>query len=678
MATSQDNLKKLYLLTSQWLKTFKDNQAELGGVKNAKAQELSAIRTYTKTVIQKQAKDTAIQREQGPGATVDAADKAQEVGSTMVDKDYYKVNHAYLIPIVNPFNEKEKLINPQTGKPYVKGEPIAAEHVKLYSDKFGMGSITWCNQFAMDLTNDVLGDNSPFKDVNPWAFSASKLHSYMQENEGKDFEKIGTLEKAWEEINKGKIVYFTTSDHIATGVPTKPEDMRTSSDGKHKYGKIVQAGASVGEMYLSQAWSAKSFPKIKIHSVANTGNEEGTDNGPQDNNNTTPSNNTQPTTELTPQTDLYVVQSGESLEKLAAKFSVSEADLIAANQDKIKTWGSVQGFNAGEQIIIPKKGTAPDTTPSDEKSTYEVVKDAVVDGVETLYETGKDLYEGGKEALKDGLDFVSGLWGGNDDDKPEDKEEKVENTPVDNSPQTELYIVQSGESLPKLAAKFSVTEEDLKAANKDKLQRWGTVEGFNAGEQIVIPKKGTAPNTDNTTPQDNTTDVPVHNGGGTIPKWIPVAKNEINTTAKNEAGLKRIMQYTEEVNYYNWVDTGPVSRANNKIYDWCGIFVTWCLQQVGVATLGEKGAAAKKWKDYGTKIDKPVYGAIAVTPSNGHVAFVVDVDKNSGVVTLLGGNQGTSDQYTSLCNIQKFSGHYKDYHFCVPSSFDLTKAKYLI
>lgn len=49
------------------------------------------------------------------------------------------------------------------------------------------------------------------------------------------------------------------------------------------------------------------------------------------------------------------------------------------------------------------------------------------------------------------------------------------------------YVVQSGESLTAIANKFNVTVDALKAANESKLQTWGTVQGFNADEEIEIP-----------------------------------------------------------------------------------------------------------------------------------------------------------------------------------------------
>jgi len=56
------------------------------------------------------------------------------------------------------------------------------------------------------------------------------------------------------------------------------------------------------------------------------------------------------------------------------------------------------------------------------------------------------------------------------------------------------YKVKPGEMPRVIAAKFGVTEEDLRAANSDKLRTWkatspagGTVRGFDAGDMILIP-----------------------------------------------------------------------------------------------------------------------------------------------------------------------------------------------
>lgn len=54
--------------------------------------------------------------------------------------------------------------------------------------------------------------------------------------------------------------------------------------------------------------------------------------------------------------------------------------------------------------------------------------------------------------------------------------------------QQTTYVVLPGEGLGVLAQKHNTTIEALRQANADKLKRWGNVEGFNAGETIVIPQ----------------------------------------------------------------------------------------------------------------------------------------------------------------------------------------------
>ncbi len=55
-----------------------------------------------------------------------------------------------------------------------------------------------------------------------------------------------------------------------------------------------------------------------------------------------------------------------------------------------------------------------------------------------------------------------------------------------NAPTIESYTVKEGESLPALAEKFGISEEILMELNTNKLQTWGTVKGFNVGESILI------------------------------------------------------------------------------------------------------------------------------------------------------------------------------------------------
>lgn len=122
----------------------------------------------------------------------------------------------------------------------------------------------------------------------------------------------------------------------------------------------------------------------------------------------------------------HVVASGETLNQLARKFNTTVDELVAANASKLKTWGTVQGFNAGETITIPG-GQAETEQPA-----------------ATAAQPSATARE-------------------------------------------ESYVVQKGESLGILAAKFGVSEAALKSANADQLQTWGSVQGFFAGATIVVP-----------------------------------------------------------------------------------------------------------------------------------------------------------------------------------------------
>ena len=59
------------------------------------------------------------------------------------------------------------------------------------------------------------------------------------------------------------------------------------------------------------------------------------------------------------------------------------------------------------------------------------------------------------------------------------------NNRPNNPPRT--HIVKRGDNLANLASLYKTTEAALKAANPTKLKRWGDVEGFAAGDTIIIP-----------------------------------------------------------------------------------------------------------------------------------------------------------------------------------------------
>ena len=91
--------------------------------------------------------------------------------------------------------------------------------------------------------------------------SAGVLHDWLNKKRGSsgNFRAVSTLGDAWTQyINKGHLVWFHDSGHIATGVPTNELIER----GGFRVGEVIQAGSSVGKMYLNYAWSSSSFGNI--------------------------------------------------------------------------------------------------------------------------------------------------------------------------------------------------------------------------------------------------------------------------------------------------------------------------------------------------------------------------------------------------------------------------------
>ena len=78
---------------------------------------------------------------------------------------------------------------------------------------------------------------------------------------------------------------------------------------------------------------------------------------------------------------------------------------------------------------------------------------------------------------------------------------------------------------------------------------------------------------------------------------------------------------------------------------WCASFVHWCLKQNGIKGAG---AAGKSYLNWGVKLDKPKYGAIAIF-TTGHVGFYMATMK-TGNYLILHGNW--SDKVSKSDNIK--------------------------
>lgn len=183
-------------------------------------------------------------------------------------------------------------------------------------------------------------------------------------------------------------------------------------------------------------------------------------------------------------------------------------------------------------------------------------------------------------------------------------------------------------------------------------------------------------NNSNTADNNATEDQPTDDGqtsgkeGNYVkPSWIAKAegytgKAETATMVKDDPFVKMLF---EELGTYNeWAKSQTVKTAN-----WCAAFVSHCLKKSGQPSLTYyDGGRAKSYLKYGTKIDKPAYGAIVVfsRSGGGHVGFVVG-QTESDILTL-GGNQGNK-----VC-IKPYAKS-KVQGYVVPSSWTVPEENYL-
>ncbi len=194
------------------------------------------------------------------------------------------------------------------------------------------------------------------------------------------------------------------------------------------------------------------------------------------------------------------VPKGATLKKLAKKYNVSTGNLKSWNADKLKTWGDIIGFNAGEIIIVQKGSdtkTSSTPTPTPVKSTTPAPADTAPKS---------------------------------DTDQPQTAPKK---------PTEEKTIkVPKGWGLERLAKKYNVSPSDLKSWNADKLKTWGDTIGFNAGETIVIQKGGDTKTSSNPTPVKDTDNTPAKDTDSTPKTDTDSPKTPVGTKISKSVGKK--------------------------------------------------------------------------------------------------------------------------------------------
>lgn len=140
------------------------------------------------------------------------------------------------------------------------------------------------------------------------------------------------------------------------------------------------------------------------------------------------------------------------------------------------------------------------------------------------------------------------------------------------------------------------------------------------------------------------------------PNWLQMGMGELGVT--EVTGSKhnpRVIEYHSK--------TGL--RASDDETPWCGSFVAWCFESVGIPYNKSLAARARAWLgDTNFKaLKEPILGAVGVLPrgrkgsGQGHVFFFNGwVDSTRRQFFGLGGNQGgSSDEHDGRVTVQKFN-----------------------
>lgn len=115
--------------------------------------------------------------------------------------------------------------------------------------------------------------------------------------------------------------------------------------------------------------------------------------------------------------------------------------------------------------------------------------------------------------------------------------------------------------------------------------------------------------------------------------WIDEAKKWI--------GIKEMNNNPKVLNFATIVGGDVAQDYNDTSIPWCGLFIAFCMAQIGVVPV-ETPLWARNWAKFGTHLDVPAYGCIIVFARGnaGHVGFYMG--ENSDYYFVLGGNQSDS------------------------------------
>ena len=180
----------------------------------------------------------------------------------------------------------------------------------------------------------------------------------------------------------------------------------------------------------------------------------------------------------------------------------------------------------------------------------------------------------------------------------------------------EEYVIQSGDTIAKIARYFGVSVDDILQANSAVTNP----NSIAVGQRLQIPLRN-RPDTNENDPEYR--EIPPDE----VP-WLEIAAREVAPPIQNSHTLVR----------YRRSCMSEIYAVQNL--DWCAAFVNWCLKESGYGSSGSGRAKSfLQWR--GTRQCNAKPGAIAVFDRGGnlgHCGFYVG-QSAAGKPAILGGNQ---------------------------------------
>ena len=249
----------------------------------------------------------------------------------------------------------------------------------------------------------------------------------------------------------------------------------------------------------------------------------------------------------------YQVQSGDTLWKIAQKFGVSV--------DSIKNINNLSSNSLalGQQIKIPSNATTTNTstTNSVSKQTYTVKSGDTLSAIAWIYETTVDAIKKQNNLSSNNLSIgqiliIPSKNASPTTDAPKDtKNTSINETPPSNNNISQIYVVQSGDTMWQIARKFNV--------DVDEIVKWNNLKSnvLSVGQVLMIRS---TTNISNTTSNSSSTNTPPP------PLTTTTSQDSVKTVAAKALDFRYVLQISNSVGMNGQNVSKDVRKIQDRLY----------------------------------------------------------------------------------------------------------------